>query len=187
MNKVGLFFGTDSGTTRLIGKKIAKLLGADLVDKPLNINRATIDDLLQYDVLILGTATYGAGELPGVANNAKDGSWIEFLPQLAGADFTGKTVALYGLGDQEKYGDRFVNGMAKLYRIFKDLGATIVGEWSAEGYTFTGSDAVLDGKFVGLAIDNNSQGMLTDARLSEWTAAVKPQLEAALTASSQVG
>ncbi|PQO44243.1 flavodoxin [Blastopirellula marina] len=186
MDKVGLFFGTDSGTTRLIGKKIAKLLGGDLVAKPLNINRATLDDLLQYDVLILGTATYGNGELPGAANNVKAGSWLEFLPHLAGADLTGKTIALYGLGDQEKYGDRFVNGMAKLYQVVKGLGATVVGDWPTDDYTYTQSDAVIDGRFVGLAIDNNSQGMLTDARLAAWTAAVKPQLEEALAAANVV-
>ena len=98
MSKIGLFFGTDTGTTRLLGKKIAKKLGEDLVDKPLNINRASLDDLLSYQVLILGTATYGEGDLPGMENNVKAGSWAEFVPQLEGVDLTGKTIALYGVG-----------------------------------------------------------------------------------------
>ena len=180
MSKIGLFFGTDTGTTRLLGKKIAKQLGDDLVDKPLNINRASLDDLLSYQVLILGTATYGEGELPGVENNVKAGSWAEFVPQLEGVDLSGKTIALYGVGNQEKYGMRYVNGMAKLYNIVKDKGANIVGSWSTEGYTFTASEAVVDGKFVGLALDNKSQKINTEERIEGWVEMVKPDLMAAL-------
>jgi len=180
MAKIGLFFGTDSGTTRLIGKKIATKLGAELVDKPLNINRVTVDDLLKYQVLILGTATYGEGDLPGTENDVKTGSWLDFIPQLEGVDFSGKTIALYGVGNQEKYGDRFVNGMGKLFDIFKAKGATIIGSWDTDGYTFTSSDAVVDNKFVGLALDNKSQKIDTESRLDRWVAMMKPQFEAAL-------
>lgn len=180
MKKIGLFFGTDTGTTRLVGKKIATKLGNDLVDKPLNINRVTAQDLLKYDVLILGTATYGEGNLPGTETNVKTGSWLDFLPQIENADFSGKTVVLYGVGNQEKYGDRFVNGMAKLYHIIKSKGAKIIGSWDTEGYTFTQSNAVIDGKFVGLAIDNKSQKIETEPRLNSWVSTMKPQLIAAL-------
>jgi len=180
MTKIGLFFGTDTGTTRLLGKKIAAKLGDDIVDKPLNINRTSLEDLLSYKVLILGTATYGEGELPGMENQARQGSWAEFVPQLEGVDLSGKTIALYGVGNQEKYGARYVNGMAKLYQIVKDKGATIIGSWSTEGYTFTASEAVIDGKFVGLALDNKSQKMNTEERIEGWVEMVKPQLVAAL-------
>lgn len=176
MGKIGLFFGTDSGTTRLIGKKIAMKIGGDLVDKPLNINRASIDDLLKYSVLILGTATYGEGDLPGSNNNVKNGSWLDFLPQLDGIDFTGTTIAFYGVGNQEKYGDHFVNGMGKLYHIFKDKGATIIGHWPVEGYNFGASNAIENGHFVGLAIDNKNQAIKTESRLDEWLSIIKPQL-----------
>lgn len=187
MDKIGLFFGTDSGTTRLVGKKIAKRLGNELVDKPLNINRVTVDDLLAYEVLILGTPTYGEGELPGTDQNPDAPSWGDVVSQLEAADFTGKTVALFGLGDQDGYGMYFVNGMGKLYDLLKGAGATIVGEWSTDGYTFIDSEAIVDDHFVGLAIDNVSQPEMTDERLAAWTDAVKPALEAALSASAQVG
>ena len=61
MNKIGIFFGTDSGTTRLMAKKMAKLLG-DVAAKPININRTSADEMLQYDALILGTPTYGINQ-----------------------------------------------------------------------------------------------------------------------------
>ena len=61
MAQIGIFFGTDSGTTRLIAKKIAKKLklrlGDEAVAKPLNVNRATPDDLLAHSSLIMGTPT----------------------------------------------------------------------------------------------------------------------------------
>ena len=65
MNKIGMFFGTETGTTRLIAKKMQKQLGDDVCDKPVNVNRITPDDMLKYDALILGTPSYGIGEIPG--------------------------------------------------------------------------------------------------------------------------
>ena len=175
MNKIGIFFGTDTGTTRLIAKKMAKKL-IDVAVKPLNVNRITIDDLLQYDSLILGTPTYGEGQFPGISTGVKEGSWEEIAPQFSGVDMTGKTVALYGLGNQEKYADRFADTLFLLYELVTNCGATIVGDWCTDGYVFKKSKAVVDGRFVGLVIDNNSQGLLTETRLDAWLKEVKPAL-----------
>ncbi|MDO6683302.1 MULTISPECIES: flavodoxin [unclassified Oceanobacter] len=180
MNQVGIFFGTDTGTTRLIGKKMAKLLGDELAAKPLNINRASLDDLLQYPALIIGTATYAEGQLPGTATNIRSGSWLDFLPQLEGADFSGKTVAIYGLGNQVKYGDRYCDAMFELYSLFKGLGANIIGSWSTDGYLYSHSRAVIDNRFVGLALDNKNQGLETEQRMRGWISQIKPELQAAL-------
>ncbi|PIV30021.1 MAG: flavodoxin, partial [Zetaproteobacteria bacterium CG02_land_8_20_14_3_00_50_9] len=144
MKKIGIYFGTDTGTTRLIAKKIAKKLG-DIVDKPLNINRTDVEAFLNHDALILGTPTYGIDQLPGKSTDIEAGSWEEFLPDIDVIDFTGKTIALYGLGDQEKYSDRFLDSMIHLYRFFSERGATMVGQWPLEGYQFDQSMAVLDG------------------------------------------
>lgn len=180
MSKIGIYFGTDTGTTRLMAKKMAKKLankfGSDLADKPLNVNRIEAQDMLQYDALILGTPTYGDGIMPGIDTGAKNGSWQEFAEQFSRLDLSGKKVALYGLGNQEKYPDRFAEGLYHLYQLVKDCGATIVGQWSIEGYEFNQSKAVVDGEFIGLVIDNNSQGMLTESRLDTWLEQVSPLL-----------
>lgn len=172
MNKVGIFFGTDSGTTRLIAKKIAKnlkkRLGDDAVAKPININRCTPSDLLAFDSLILGTPTYGKGVLPGKANRNTEASWFEFVPQLSDTDLTGRKVALYGLGDQESYPEHFVDGLRDLYDTVAAAGADIVGTWDASDYEFTTSRAVVDGCFVGLVIDNHLQHLKTDDRIDAW-------------------
>lgn len=173
MNKIGIFFGTDTGTTRLIAKKMAKRLDG-LADKPLNVNRIELETMLQYDFLILGTPTYGHGQLPGIDTNIKAGSWQEFLPGLERTDMKGKTVALYGLGNQEKYPERFADSLFYLYEAIKNAGATIVGDWSTDGYNFDFSRAEVDGRFVGLVIDNNSQGMETEGRIDEWLQNITP-------------
>lgn len=167
MAKIGIFFGTDTGNTRKVAKSIAKQLG-DAVGKPENIKNASIDDLLAYDVLILGSPTYGDGELPGLTAGTSTESWEEFMPQLAGADFSGKTIALYGLGDQAGYPGNFVDAMGMIYDAFADCGASFVGFTSTEGYEFDKSKAVVDGQFVGLVLDEDNQKELSDMRLQDW-------------------
>lgn len=176
MNKIGLFFGTDTGTTRLIAKKMAKRLGADFASKPLNVNRISVQDILQYDALILGTPTYGINQLPGIPTGIKSGSWEEFLPQLKHTDFTGKRIALFGLGDQEKYAERFADSLIHLYRFFSERGAEMIGAWNTESYTFEHSQSVVDGHFVGLVLDQQSQPLLTEQRINEWLNQITPAL-----------
>lgn len=176
MNKIGIFFGTDTGTTRLIAKKMWKRLGDALCDKPLNVNRITVADMLQYDSLILGTPSYGEGRLPGIDTGVKAGSWAEFLPQVAQTDLHGKRIALYGLGNQDKYPERFANSLFTLCEQLQAAGAEIVGGWPTTGYEFEHSDAVVDGRFVGLVLDQNNQAMMTDERIDQWLEVVQPLL-----------
>jgi flavodoxin I len=173
MAKVGIFFGSDTGNTRKVAKAIHKQLG-EVADKPVNIQKATVDDLLAYDILILGSPTYGDGELPGLSSGNQNESWEEFLPTLAGADFSGKTVALYGLGDQVGYGDNFVDALGFLFDAFSDVGASIIGFTGIEGYDFNRSKGTLDNQFVGLVLDEDNQKELTDVRLSDWLDAISP-------------
>jgi len=167
MTKVGVFFGTDTGNTRRIAKEITTLLGSTAV-KPVNIRNASVDDLLSYDLLILGTPTYGEGQLPGLATGNATESWAEFLPKLTGSDFTGKNVAIYGLGNQKGYASDFVSAMFYLYESFKNCGANLVGTTSTTGYQFKFSKAIVDNAFVGLVLDQENQKELTSGRLTDW-------------------
>lgn len=176
MTKIGIFFGTETGTTRLVAKKIHKKLGDQIADKPVNVNRISPQDLLQYDALILGTPSYGEGDIPGRSVGCLEANWEEFLAQMQGADCAGKRVALFGLGAQERYADRFASSLLRLHDAFKGYGAEIVGGWSTDGYVFEHSAAVVDGQFVGLVIDQRTQGMLTDQRIDAWLAQVTPLL-----------
>jgi flavodoxin I len=176
MSKIGIFFGTDTGSTRLVAKKIFSILGAEIADKPKNINRTQVSELLQYDALILGTPSYGVGEMPGLAVGCQEPNWAEFVPYLDGIDLSGKRVALFGLGHQERYASRFASSLIQLYRVFYGYGAEIIGSWSTEGYQFEHSDAIINQQFVGLVLDQRGQPHLTDQRLQIWLGQVVPLL-----------
>ncbi|MGR9014894.1 MAG: flavodoxin [Gammaproteobacteria bacterium] len=168
MAKVGVFFGTDTGNTRRIAKDIVTKLGSAIAAKPVNVRNAAVADMLAYDTLILGVPTYGEGQLPGLSTGNATASWEEFLPTLEGQDFSGKKVAIYGLGNQKSYPEEFVNAVFYLYDRFKQCGATIIGAWDTEGYNFKASKAVVDNRFVGLALDQENQKELTPERLDAW-------------------
>ena len=167
MPKIGLFFDTDTGNTRKIAKMINKSFDPDVVELK-NITKVELADFEKYSAFILGTPTLGEGELPE--------NWDAFLPQLDEMDFTGKTIALYGLGDQETYAHEFVDGMGILYEKFSELGASFIGFWPLEGYTYDYSRAELDGEFVGLVLDQDNQSDLTAERVASWLEQIKPAL-----------
>ncbi|MFN3987718.1 MAG: flavodoxin [Rhodocyclaceae bacterium] len=181
MANIGIFFGTDTGRTRRVAKLIAKKLGEDAAD-PVNVAKTTVEDFLAFDALIIGTPTLGDGELPGLDSGAQSESWAEFLPQLDGADMSGKVVAIFGLGDQDKYTHEFCDAMIELYDCVSACGATVVGAWPTDGYAFQVSQAVVDGCFVGLALDQDNQAEATEARLDAWLAQVVPALREACAA-----
>ena len=179
-NKIGIYFGTDTGRTRRVAKLIAQKLDgwADArADAPLNINRVTLDDFLAHDILILGAPTYGDGELPGLATGLAQESWAEFLPRLEGLDMRHQTVALFGLGEQEKYGHEFVDALILLYDAVVACGARVIGAWPVDGYNFKASQAVVDGRFVGLALDQICQPALSEARIDAWLRQLDDELQ----------
>lgn len=176
MAKIGLFFDTDTGNTRKVAKMISKYFDEDDIElKP--IKKVEPADFENYAAFILGTPTLGEGELPE--------NWAGFLPQLEAMNFSGKTIALFGLGDQEEYAHEFVDGLGILYETFEPLGARFIGFWPLDGYAFEISRAELDGEFVGLVLDQDNQSDLTAGRVESWIAQVKPALlEAAATSAA---
>lgn len=177
MTKLAIFFGTETGTTRLIAKKIHARLGEAIADKPVNVNRIQPEDFLKYDALILGTPSYGVGGIPGRSAGCLEANWEEFLAKFPpNTRLDGKRIALFGLGAQERYSERFASSLRKLHDTLLAMGAEIIGAWPTTGYTFEYSASVIGDHFVGLVIDQRTQGMFTEERLDAWVAQVKPQL-----------
>jgi flavodoxin I len=156
--QVQVIYATDNGNTQNAATQIASKLGATATD----IASASKSDLEGFDLLILGTPTYGFGDLQS--------DWEQQISLLKEVDLKGKKVALFGLGDQASYNDTFVDGMGLLYDAVTELGATVVGATSTEGYDFSQSHAVRDGKFVGLALDEDNQSDETEQRIDAWVA-----------------
>lgn len=157
MSKTVVVFGSSTGTCEAIAEKIGAKIGAEVV----NVQDLT-DEVLSADNILLGTSTWGAGELQD--------DWYDGIGVIKGADLSGKTVAIFGCGDSASYGDTFCGAMKELYDAAKAAGANVVGEVSTDGYTFDDSDAVVDGKFVGLALDDINEDDKTDGRIDAWIA-----------------
>ena len=161
MAKIGLFFGSDEGNTERVAYRIQKRIGADVVDVH-DIADATQQDFTEYDKIILGIPTWDFGQIQS--------DWEEFWDDIAAVDFSGKTVAFFGLGDQFGYGDYFLDAMGMLHDVVIQSGAIVVGYWPTDGYEFDASKAEIPGQslFVGLALDEDQQEDLTAERLNLW-------------------
>ena len=155
--KTGIFYGSTTGNTEKAAGKIEALLAGAQVMPVVNAGKADFEDC---DLLVLGTSTWGAGDLQD--------DWSEALDSLRAADLKGKKVALFGLGDQIAYPDTFVDGMGTLHEAAVAAGATIVGKWPAADYDFLVSEAEEDDQFFGLPLDEENQADFTDDRIGAW-------------------
>lgn len=126
---------------------------------------ASLSDFEDFDYLVIGCPTWNVGELQS--------DWEAIYDDLDEIDFSGKQVAYFGVGDQVGYADNFQDAMGILEEKITSLGGTTVGYWPTEDYDFTASKAVRDGKFVGLALDEDNQADLTASRIATWAAQVK--------------
>lgn len=159
---IAIVYGSSGGNTEDVAKQIKKKLGkeATLID----IARTDADTLNGYDKLILGSSSWYDGELQD--------DWDSFDKNAL--DLSGKTVALFGLGDQEGYGSYFCNAIGTLYELCVEKGAKVVGNnVETDSYNFDESTAVVNGKFVGLAIDEDNQSDLTSERIDSWINSIK--------------
>lgn len=159
-----LVYGSSTGTCESIAQTIASKLGVEAT----NVSDLTADAVAGAENLILGTSTWGAGELQD--------DWYDGLDILKDADLSGKTIALFGCGDSESYCDTFCGAIGEIYNALQDKGATFVGAVDASDYNYDDSEAVVDGKFVGLALDDVNESDKTEERIDAWVAAITPSL-----------
>ena len=157
MKPTAIIDGSTGDNTKTVAKKIsAKIADSRLID----VATLKVSELESYDNLILGTSTWGVGDLQD--------DWEGFLPELKKANLEGKTVALFGLGDSSSYSDTFVDGMGILYEAIQAKGCKIIGMVSTNEYTYDASRADNGAQFVGLALDEDNEYTLTDSRISAW-------------------
>lgn len=164
MAKIGIFYGSSTGNTELVAEKIREAFGKDKADL-LNVDEASVDDVLRYTYLVFGTSTWGVGDMQD--------DWEDFAEELKEADLKGRKIALFGVGDQDTYPESFADGMGTLYARLKKSGAGFVGEWPVDGYIFDDSNALKGKKFVGLPLDLDNQDDLTDERIKKWLGQLK--------------
>jgi len=164
MKSTIVIYGSSTGTCEDVAKKIAGKLGCEAVD----VQNITADTVQQHDNLILGTSTWGAGDMQD--------DWFDGVKVLTSAGLQGKTVALFGCGDSESYSDTFCGGIGQLHEALENSGAHFIGAVPASDYTYEDSEAVVDDKFVGLALDDVNESDKTDSRIDNWLKQIEPQL-----------
>lgn len=158
MKKIGIFYGSTTGNTANVAQEIAKELGVSSADV-YDVADTAPDKLGDYDVLILGTSTWGSGDMQS--------DWYDFCDGAQTLDLTGKEFAVFGCGD-ETMSDTFCSGIGELYERFVKTGAKPIGAFNEDGYSFNHSGANVDGTVVGLVLDETNHPELSAAKISEW-------------------
>jgi flavodoxin I len=167
MIKIGIFYSFNSKKTARAAEKITEELGTEFNLVQVNAEELTEEVFLSFNNLILGVPTWFDGELPNY--------WDEFVPTLEDLDLTGKTIAIFGLGNQVEYPENFGDAVGIMAELVQERGAKLIGSTSTNGYTFESSRAITEGKFVGLILDQESQPRLSKDRVAEWVSDIKTQ------------
>lgn len=158
--KTAILYGSTMGDTERVAGELNTKLQSDIFTVGEGMSR-----LEEYDVIILGSSTWGWGELQD--------DWNGAIEELRGKNLAGKKVAVFGTGDQMGYSDTFVDAIGILAEAAADAGATIIGKTSRDGYDFSESRAFDGENLVGLAIDVNNQDDMTEARIDSWCEQLK--------------
>lgn len=171
MKKVGIFFGPAGGSTEKIAKLIQREFGSENADLNL-IKDAKAADLNKYDNIIFGCSTIG-GETWDSDKSQSD--WDLFRPELDKISYKGRVFAIFGLGNHVSYARHFVNAMGSIAKNILSKNAIIVGQCSTDGYDFIESEAVIDGKFIGLPIDEEFEPEKSLERIQKWVSTIKKE------------
>ncbi|MEE4196672.1 MAG: flavodoxin [Bacteroidales bacterium] len=160
MEPIGIFYGSTTGNTKKIAQKIKEHLKSETIDL-YNVRDASKADLEKYNNIILGSSTWGEGELQE--------DFKRFLEVIKKAKLKGKKVAIFGIGDSSIYPDSFADALGVIFEALEGKGVIFVGEFSTRGYHFEKSLAIFDDKFVGLPLDDDSDEDQNRARIAIWS------------------
>lgn len=164
--RAGLFFGSTNGTTANVAAWVQAELArqANLEVDLLDVADVYLDEMLDYDVVLVAVPTWNVGQLQR--------DWDAVIDEFTPLDLSGKVAAVIGLGDQVGYPDTFGDAVFFLADRLRQCGARLVGAWSTDGYDFRGSWAVEESRFLGLMLDEDNQPEMTSARITTWVAQV---------------
>ncbi len=164
MKNIGIIYGSSTGTCQDMAQKIAELLPGDVVDVS-NMNQEKFEN---YDVLLLGSSTWGFGELQD--------DWDSALSKLKSANLSGKSVGFFGCGDADGYPDTFCDAIGIIYKAIENSGCTFIGKMPIGDISFDESAAVIDGELVGVVADDINESDKTEERIATWVEIIKSQI-----------
>ena len=166
--KIGIFYSFSAGKTLVVANKIVEEFGKDQIEVN-DIEGINAEKFLSYDIIVLGASTWYDGALPTY--------WEDFLPELENASLSGKSIAIFGLGNQKGYPDNFGDAIGVFAEIFENKSAKLIGFTSTDGYDFHESKALKGKQFMGLLIDEDIQADLTDERVKNWVKQIKAEIK----------
>merc|ERR1719152_414703 len=103
--------------------------------------------------MIVGCPTWNTG-----ADEMRSGTtWDHYLETIKG------------------YDDNFCDGIEELHDTFAAAGAKMVGYVDSDGYDFSESKSVRNGKFLGLPCDQDNEGDQSEARIASWVEQLKAE------------
>lgn len=167
MSKIGIFFGSTTGNTEELASTVAQHFGVAGEDVH-NVENADVATMANYNLLLLGSSTWGVGDLQD--------DWEDFLPKAAKQDLKGKKVALFGCGNSVSNSDTFCNSLATIKEELNQTGCTFVGDYTPTDYEYDETRCLQDGKLIGLLADEDNESEKTPARLATWIEAIKAAL-----------
>ncbi len=169
---IALIYGSTTGNTSEIAIKVQKSLDQDAVEL-FDVQDAGLAALEYFDNIIFAIPTWDYGEVQS--------DWQDVWDELDETDFSNKTVAFVGLGDQFAYAEWFLDAMGMLHDKVIKRGASVIGYWPKEDYDFEASKALTDDGqyFVGLGLDEDCQPELTDDRIAKWCTQISQQFSKA--------
>ena len=161
---IGVIYGSNNGNTQAVSEKVAEKLGASLF----NINELNTDTANSLEFIIFASSTWGIGDLCD--------DWEIGISKIDAVNLDKKLVSFIGLGDQMVYGSTFCDGLRLIYDRLINRNISHIGKWDIEGYEFDESQSVVDGKFLGLIIDEDNESDLTDERIDLWVNQVQKEM-----------
>ncbi len=117
MPKALIVYGSTTGSTEMLAGHIADAMKSEGIDVRIgDVADTDVDDLLNYETILLGSSTWGEGELQD--------DFISFYEDMEGLGLRGKRAAAFGCGDST-YG-HFCEAVDLLEKRLRACGAQMI-------------------------------------------------------------
>ena len=121
MAKAIIVYGSETGNTESVAEVIAAAVeDANFKITLKEVTQASVDELSGYDLILLGSSTWGDEEKELQAD------MVDFYDDLEGADLSGKSAAAFGCGDSDY--THFCGAVDLLEERLEQIGATLLDE-----------------------------------------------------------
>ena len=162
--KIKLIYGSDTGNTEnVIDNNLLGIFEPYFDIETIGVHAVRPEDWKSHDFYILSIPTWYDGELQS--------DWEDYFEEFQTIDFTGKTIAIFGLGDQIGYEEWFCDGVGILAKIVLENGGRVIAYTKKdESYDLEEKPKSLldDNTFYGLCLDEDNQPEETAKRINNW-------------------